>query len=157
MLIDISTLHKCYPNVSPTTMYAIIKTESNFNPLALNLNSSGKHLKYQAKNLKQATAWAEYLEKLGYNFDVGLGQINIKNIHKYGYHAKDLFEPCLNLKLAAYILQQNYTKAKSGANNSGSALYMAISAYNTGNYHTGFTNGYVSRVIKNAPPKPYTD
>ena len=35
-------------------------------------------------------------------------------------------------------------------NNSKSALYMAISAYNTGNYRAGFSNGYVSRVVKNA-------
>lgn len=150
MLIDILSLQQCYPNVSPTTMCAIVKTESNFNPLALNLNNRGKHLGFQAKNLNQATAWAKYLEEHGYNFDVGLGQINIKNIHKYGYHASDLLEPCLNLKLAAHILQHNYTSAKSTSTNSSTALYMAISAYNTGNYHTGFSNGYVNHVVKNA-------
>ena len=150
MIIDTLILQQCCPNVSSTTMLAIIKTESNFNPLALNLNDKRKHLSYPATNLKQATAWAQYLERHGYNFDVGLGQINIKNIHKYGYHAEDLLEPCLNLKVAGYILQQNYINAKSSSNNSKSALYMAISAYNTGNYRAGFSNGYVSRVVKNA-------
>ena len=149
--IDIPAyVRSCSPNVAPSTMIAIIKTESNFNPLAININNKGQRLSYQAKNLNQATQWVNYLENHNYNFDVGLGQINIKNIKKYGLKARDLLDPCANLKMAAHILALNYNGAKQRSSTTSEALYKAISAYNTGNYRAGFSNGYVKKVIYNA-------
>lgn len=149
--LDIPTyVRSCSPNVAPSTMIAIIKTESNFNPLAININNKGQRLSYQAKDLNQATQWVNYLENHNYNFDVGLGQINIKNIKRYGYKARDLLDPCANLKMAAHILASNYNGAKQRSNTTSEALYKAISAYNTGNFRSGFSNGYVKKVIYNA-------
>lgn len=149
LLIDHALLQQCAPKVAPVTMMAIIKTESHGNPLALNLNK-GKRLLYQAKNPLQAKAWAEYLEHHGYNFDIGLAQVNIKNAHKYGYSASQLLDPCNNLRVASDILLKNYNQAISGSFSQQEALYKAISAYNTGNYHSGFNNGYVTKVVFNA-------
>ena len=149
-MIDIPTyIHICSPNVAQTTMFAIVKTESHGNALAIGLNH-GKRLLYGAKNITQASAWVDYLEKNNYDFDIGLAQINIKNVHKYGYKAHDMLDPCRNLSLASQILQKDYLDAKFKSKNSKDALYKAISAYNTGNYHSGISNGYVSRVIHNA-------
>lgn len=139
----------CAPNVAVNTMVAIVKTESNGNTLALGLNN-GKKLKFQPRNYEQAVAWIIYLDKHGYNFDVGLGQINIRNIKKYGYKAIDMLEPCKNLNLASLILKKNFTGALLTSTTSKEALHKAISAYNTGNYHSGFSNGYVQRVLNNA-------
>lgn len=141
--------HQCAPNVAYSTIRAIVKTESNFNLYALNLNK-GYKLRFQAHNKAQAIHWADYLEEHHYNFDVGLAQINIKNIHTYGYHAKDLFNPCTNLHLADLILQKDYVKAKQNSNTSQEALRKTISSYNTGNFYSGFHNGYVYKVYLNA-------
>lgn len=149
--IDIMDYAKrCSPTVAPSTMIAIIKTESNYNPLAININNKGQRLRYQARSTEQAIMWVNYLENHNYNFDVGLGQVNIKNIKRYGYHARDLLEPCLNLKISGHILTQNYNAAKNKSSSSGDALLKAISAYNTGNYRSGFSNGYVKKVVYNA-------
>ena len=139
----------CAPNVAQTTMVAIVKTESRGNTLAIGLNH-GKHLLYGAKDFKQASAWVDYLERHNYDFDIGLAQINIRNVHKYGYMAHDMLDPCKNLNLAGVILGKNYKNAKLNSANSKEALYKAISAYNTGNFHSGFNNGYVYKVIHNA-------
>lgn len=149
MMIDVlSYVVQCTPNVAPSTMLAIVRTESNGNPLAINLNNG--RLTYQPQNKKQAVSWVNYLEKHGYNFDVGIMQVNIKNIHKFGFMAADLLEPCLNLKIGAKILQANYSNAIKISGHPQLALRKAISAYNTGNYYHGFKNGYVQKVIYNA-------
>lgn len=149
MIIDVMPyIHQCATKVAPSTMAAIVRTESKSNPLAIGLNRH-KKLGYQPSNLKQATSWVEYLDKHGYDFDVGLGQVNIRNIRKYGYKPADMLDPCKNLQVASLILLNNYKAALATSNNQNDALYKAISAYNTGNYQNGFTNGYVQRVVKN--------
>lgn len=153
-MLDISALIlQCAINVAPSTMMAIIKTESRGNHLALGINK-GYRLQSQPKNADQAAQWATYLEKNNYNFDVGLAQINIKNIHKYGYKASDALDPCTNLKMASDILSKNYRGALNTSSSSHEALQKAISAYNTGNYQSGFKNGYVQKVYANANGKP---
>ena len=149
-MIDIPNyIHQGAPQIAQSTMEAIIKTESKGNYLAIGLNK-GHKLKFQPSSQTQALAWVKYLEEHGYNFDVGLAQINIKNIHKYGYKATDALDPCINLKLASDILKKNYTKARNQSVTDSEALKKAISAYNTGNYNSGMTNGYVQRVYANA-------
>lgn len=147
-MIDLALLiDRCVNPLHKVTMEAIIKVESSGNPLALGLNK-GYKLQTQPKTEDQAKLWAEYLEKNDYNFDVGLGQVNIKNIHKYGYKASDLLDPCLNLKIASDILDKSYQVA-STKNSSAIAIQKAISAYNTGNFTSGFANGYVQKVNSN--------
>lgn len=151
-MFDLAILEHCAPKVARTTMLAIINTESGSNPLAIGLNKGFK-LKYPAKSTAQAQAWVSYLEKNNYNFDVGLAQVNIKNIHKYGYKAVDALDPCINLKMAADILSKNYNGALTTSRDSTEALQKALSAYNTGNYSAGFRNGYVQKVYANAQQK----
>ena len=52
--------------------------------------------------------------------------------------------------MASDILVKNYNAALSKSPTTSSALQKAISAYNTGNYSSGFTNGYVGKVFANA-------
>lgn len=151
LAIDVSPyLKECSPNVAANTMLAIIKTESNSFPWSIGLNIKGKRLFSQPANFNQAVKWVNYLEQNKYNFDVGLAQVNIKNIHKFGYKAQDLLDPCTNLKVSSSILHKNYNQARLNSSNSYEALLKALSAYNTGNYSSGFTNGYVNKVINNS-------
>jgi type IV secretion system protein VirB1 len=142
-------LHHCANNIAPNTIKALIYTESKGNPLAIGINR-GHYLRYQPHNLSQAINWVTYLEHNHYNFDIGLGQININNVHKYGYTAKDALNPCINISLMSNILHDIYHKALSVSLNKQQALYKTFSAYNSGNYHSGFYNGYIQRVIHNA-------
>lgn len=151
MLIDnvniINLAKQCSPTVAPTTMLTLVKTESGKNPIAIGLN--GAKLLSQPKNESQAVAWIKYLDKNNYNFDVGLGQVNIKNIRKYKLQPEQLLNPCLNLKISGEILTKNYIAAKKNTKDPQHALRKALSAYNTGNQYSGFNNGYVGRVLKN--------
>jgi len=150
MIFDLALMVKhCAYKVSVNTMLAIIKTESGGNPLAININGRVK-LKYQAHSLSQATQWVDYLEGHNYNFDIGLMQVNIKNVHKYGFHASDMLDSCRNLLIGSKILHKNYINVLAITPNKSDALYKAISAYNTGNYHAGMDNGYVMKVVHNA-------
>jgi type IV secretion system protein VirB1 len=142
-------LSSCAPHVATSTMRAIVITESHGNPLAINLNH-GHKLKYQATHLAQAIAWVNYLETHDYNFDVGLAQININNIHRYGYRARDLLNPCLNLRIADLILQHDFSKVKAHTKDNTEALLRTLSAYNSGNYTGGLNNGYITKILINS-------
>ncbi len=150
MIVLPSLIQQCVPNIAQAymlkkSMLAIVQVESKGNVLALGLNK-GYKLQFQPQSKVQAQKWVEYLDKHNYNFDIGLAQVNIKNVHKYGYRAIDLLDPCTNLKLGSLILSKNYINALPGSKSSDEAWQKAISAYNTGNFRRGFTNGYVSRV-----------
>jgi len=148
MLLDV-ILFSCSIKVAQNTMKAIIKTESNGNYLAIGLNTK-KHQHIKPSDLNSAIVMVNFLEKNNYNFDIGLTQVNIKNVHKLGYMAKDMLNPCLNVYIGGEILHNYYIKALNNSTNETEALYKALSAYNTGNFSAGIANGYVAKVIKNA-------
>lgn len=139
---------ECAPMVSPKTLAAIVKTESNFNPLAINVNK-GYRLERQPKSKSEAIATAKWLINNHYNIDMGLGQVNSANLIKTKLSVEDAFDPCKNLAAAASILQWNYESASKKITGEQQALHAAISAYNTGSFNRGFSNGYVQKVVNN--------
>ncbi len=81
---------------------AIIRTESDFDPLAVNINSSGSE-------------------------DIGLMQINsewLPRIAHLGYQREALFDPCVNVLVGSWILAQEIDRF--GYN------WEAVGAYNAG-------------------------
>jgi type IV secretion system protein VirB1 len=149
-VIDFIALSKmCAPNVSPETMAAIVKTESQFQPLAIGING-GTRLLRQPANKNEAVITSKWLIERGYNIDLGLGQVNSANLVKTGLNVEDAFDPCKNLQAASFILKNSYQRAILKTGDSQSALLAAISAYNTGNFSKGFSNGYVQKVVANA-------
>ncbi|MCX8514679.1 MAG: lytic transglycosylase domain-containing protein [Burkholderiales bacterium] len=148
MILDVILL-SCSIKVAQNTMKAIIKTESRGNYLVIGLNTK-KHHYIMPKDINSAIAIVNFLEQNNYNFDIGLTQINIKNVHKLGYMAQDMLNPCLNVFIASEILHKYYIKALNNSATNKEALYKAISAYNTGSFSAGITNGYVAKVISNA-------
>jgi len=54
------------------------------------------------------------------------------------------------LKYGAQILTENYKTAFAKYRNEDQALDAALSAYNTGDFENGITNGYVNKVIDQA-------
>ena len=72
--------------ISPDLLFAIARTESNLNPLAVNrANANG-------------------------SYDVGLMQINstwFPRLRELGIDEQQLFDACVNLEVGAWILAQN--------------------------------------------------
>jgi len=139
---------ECAPWVAPQTMAAIVKTESQFHPLVIGING-GARLTRQPASKDEAVVTAKWLINNGYNIDLGLGQVNSNNLLKIGLSVEDAFDPCRNLTAAATILTWSYQSALRKTQNEQSALHAAISAYNTGSFSRGFSNGYVQKVINN--------
>jgi type IV secretion system protein VirB1 len=137
----------CAPTVAPETIVAIIRTESRGDPLALNVNGTRQPVK-QTNEADAITTARRYVDA-GYSVDLGLGQINSRNMRKLGLTWETAFDPCINVAALGQILTQNYN-AVSASRDPQTALRVAISLYNTGSTSRGFRNGYVAKVIDNA-------
>jgi len=144
---------QCAPEVAPQTMAAIVRTESAFRPLSIGVNRGGR-LARQPASVDEAVATAKWLIAQGYNIDLGLAQINSANLRGTGLTVEDAFDPCKNLAAGAKILQANYRNASRKYANEQDVLRASLSAYNTGNFRSGFANGYVGRVVNNAKAVP---
>lgn len=137
----------CAPNVAPQTVAAIVQTESHGNPFALNVN--GPRQPGNQPTAASAAVTARQYIAAGYSVDLGLGQINSRNMRKLGLTWETVFDPCTNIAALGQVLTQNY-EAMAGGRNPQTALRLAISLYNTGSTSRGFRNGYVAKVVGNA-------
>ncbi|MCR5876827.1 lytic transglycosylase domain-containing protein [Phenylobacterium sp. J426] len=134
---------RCAPTIAPVTMLSIVQVESRYNPLAINVNGAADPP--PARTTAEAIRTAEILIRQGKSVDLGLGQINSKNLGWLGISVADAFDPCRNLAGAAKVLEAGYLSAARSAPQQ-QALRMAFSAYNTGDHSRGFANGYVAKV-----------
>jgi type IV secretion system protein VirB1 len=147
MMPSFDLLQQCAPNVTPTTIAAIIQVESGGNAFALGVNGPVKRLP-RPTNVQQAARQARYYMSLGYSVDLGLMQINSNNLRGLGYTVEQILEPCHNLKAGSRILASGYAGATKRYRPGQDALKAALSAYNTGNYEQGFQNGYVAKYYR---------
>ena len=138
---------QCAPTIAPETVLAIIQTESNGDPFALNVN--GGRQPARQSNAADAAATARRFVAAGYSVDLGLGQINSRNMRWLGLTWETVFDPCTNVAALGRVLTANYNAAKAGRDPQ-TALRVALSMYNTGSQTRGFRNGYVARVVGNA-------
>ncbi|CAG4896728.1 lytic transglycosylase domain-containing protein [Paraburkholderia saeva] len=153
MLLDyIALAQQCAPQVSPSTMAAIVRTESGFNPYAIGVVHG--RLVRQPANEAEAVATVRALDAGGWNFSVGLAQVNRANWPAYGLNEQSAFDPCRNLAAGAAILQGCFELARQAraraSNDSQSALRASLSCYASGDFSTGYRTGYVQRVVSNA-------
>ena len=137
----VQLIEQCAPQVAPITMAAIVQQESGGDSLALHDNDSGKT--YHPGSLYEAAKTAGDLIRQGHSVDIGLAQINSKNLTSLGLTVDQVLDPCANLAAAQTILMSAW--AQSGGN-----LQGAVSAYNTG--HTRGPSGaqYGTGVLQKA-------
>lgn len=135
---------QCAPTVAPETVVAIVHTESRGHIFALNVNG-GRQPRRQS-SAAAAAATAKRYVAAGYSVDLGLGQINSRNMRWLGLTWDTVFDPCTNIAALGRVLTQNYNSVKAGRDPQ-SALRIAISMYNTGSQSRGFRNGYVAKVV----------
>lgn len=144
---------QCAPGVHPTTLQAIVRTESGFNPFAIGV--VGGRLVRQPKSLEEAIATASALEAAGWNYSMGLSQVNRGNLGRYGLNTATVFDACSNLRAGAAILSGCYARATARTGSGQAALLEAFSCYYSGNFSRGFRaddrgTSYVQRVVANA-------
>ena len=138
---------QCAPDVAPQTVAAIVQTESRGKPFALYVNGSRQPA--PQVNSVDAAATARRFVAAGYSVDLGLGQINSRNMRRLGLTWETVFDPCTNIAALGQILTQNYRAVADGRHPQ-TALRLAVSLYNTGSTSRGFRNGYVAKVVGNA-------
>ncbi|MCQ0031486.1 lytic transglycosylase domain-containing protein [Burkholderia glumae] len=143
----------CAPSVAPDTLAAIVATESSGNPYAIGI--VGAHLDRQPRSRDEAIAVARDLEARGYNFSMGLGQVNRFNLARLGETYESVFDPCRNLRAGSAILTDCYQRAANRFAGPTDALRAALSCYYSGNFTTGIRQGYVRKVVANVG-KPIT-
>ena len=153
MLLDLATFMTlataCAPTVAPTTLLAVARVESGLNSLAIGVNGPAV-LRYQARTTEDAVRQAEHLIAAGRDVDLGLAQINVRNLQRLGLTVADAFDPCRNLRASARILVEGYQRALPASGPGQAALRIALSIYNTGHPDRGVRNGYVARVVAKA-------
>ena len=115
--------------------------------MAINVNGSRQPA--SQSTMAGAVATAKRYIAAGYSVDLGLGQINSRNMRRLGLTWDTIFDPCTNIAALGQILTQNYQSVADGRHPQ-SALRLAISLYNTGSTSRGFRNGYVAKVVSNA-------
>jgi hypothetical protein len=114
---------QCAPSVDPHMIVAIGQRESGLDPLTIRDNTTGK-----VQHGYGAVLAASQLVAAGHSVDLGLMQINSRNLRLLGLALRDAFEACQSIEAAAKLL----------------ALF---SRYNTGAPTSGITNGYAERVM----------
>lgn len=137
----------CAPQVHADTARALVSVESAFNPWAIGV--VGGALVRQPRSRAEALATAKALRDAGWNFSVGLGQINVSNFKLLGLTVESAFEPCANLGAMQTVLAECFDRASGSATKAVDqvALRRALSCYYSGNFATGFHHGYVRKVV----------
>lgn len=137
----------CAPQVHADTARALVSVESAFNPWAIGV--VGGALVRQPRTRAEALATAKALRDAGWNFSVGLGQINVGNFDRLGLTVESAFEPCANLTAMQAVLAECFDRATGLASKAADqvALRQALSCYYSGNFTTGFRHGYVRKVV----------
>lgn len=154
MLDFVALTQQCAPTVDPQTMAAIIKVESNNNPYAIGV--VGGRLVRQPINHAEAVATAKQLAAEGWNFSIGLTQLNRVHLSNNKLTYDQAFDACTNLHVGSKILEQCYRQALQQGSEPQMALQRAFSCYYSGNFWQGFQSeglnkpSYVQKVFASA-------
>ena len=125
--------------VPAEVMHHVVRVESSYNPFAIGV--VGGRLARQPRTLEEALSTSRMLEREGYNFSLGLAQVNRHNLRHYGLDSHEkAFDICPNLRAGAQILSECHTRA-------GGDWGKAFSCYYSGNFVTGYQHGYVQKVL----------
>jgi type IV secretion system protein VirB1 len=135
----------CAPLIHPDTARALASVESGFNPYAIGV--VGGSLQRQPRTRAEALATMDALHEDGWNYSVGLGQINVGNFVRLGLTPRTALDPCISLKAMQSVLLECHARAKSNTP-AQTALRLALSCYYSGNFTTGLRHGYVRKVVQ---------
>lgn len=149
---------QCAPHVHHRTLASLVQVESGFNPYAIGVVNG--RLQRQPRSANEAITTAQALAQKGYDFSVGLGQVNRRNFPAQGLTLRSAFEPCRNLQAASAVLSDCYSQALRHYHEQQAALRAAFSCYYSGNFRRGFRPdapgqvSYVQKVVNSSTAVP---
>lgn len=147
----------CVEALKTPVMQQIIRVESGGNPFAIGV--VGNQLVRQPRNLDEAVATAQALERAGYNFSIGTGQVNKVHFDRLGWKSniRTGFDNCANVEQAARIFNDCYARAEQKGYAKAvdkvidktvyTATHAALSCYYSGDFVRGGRLGYVGKVL----------
>ena len=118
----------CAPAVAMETLAAVVSLESNFQPFNIRINS-GLPLERQPKSKAEAIETAATLVAEHQDIQLGLGGVGIEELRKLNLTISDAFDPCLNLKATATLLDGYYRLAVRAGAASGQAERVMLQSY----------------------------
>ena len=100
----------CAPFVASETLAGVVSLESRFAPFNIRINS-GAPLKRQPSTKAEAIEIATSLVAERHDIQLGLGGIGAEELRRLKFSISDAFDPCLNLKATAALLDGYYRLA----------------------------------------------
>ncbi len=137
---------RCAPSVTVSILKAVASTESSLDPFALHDDTTGE--KDDPVSQAQAQTEADQWLRRGDSVDIGLMQINSRNLFALNLTLEQALDPCASLSAGAAVLRAAYGSGHTPAEQQ-VALLMALSRYNTGSPFRGIMNGYAHSVLAN--------
>lgn len=105
----------CAPAIAIETLAAVVSLESQFQPFHIRVGGSSS-LHEQPKSKAEAIETATALMAEHKDVQLGLGGMGIAELRKFDLSIADAFDPCLNLKATAILLDDYYRLAvRAGA------------------------------------------
>lgn len=138
--------HNCAPSVATETLAGIISLESRFEPFNIRINS-GPPLKQQPASKAEAIEVAAALAAGHQDIQLGLAGLGLDDLSRLNLTIAEAFDPCLNLKATATLLDSTYRRAiRTGADETEAGKIMLQSFYGGGDISAGSSAEYDSQV-----------
>jgi type IV secretion system protein VirB1 len=137
---------RCAPSAPASALVSIVRVESGFMPYLIRRNGAHERV-FRPGTAAAAAELARSLIAEGANVDLGLAQINSRNLGTLGLSVEAAFDPCRNVAAAAEVLNRGYEQALRVDRANRPILEMAYSIYNTGRTTAGLRNGYAAKVV----------
>jgi len=136
----------CAPFVASETLAGVVSLESRFTPFNIRINS-GLPLKKQPATKSEAIEIATTLAADHQDIQLGLGGIGLDDLGRMKLSISDAFDPCLNLKATATLLDGYYRLAiKAGADEARAEQVMLQSFYGRDDPSVGAMVNYDDQV-----------
>lgn len=143
-MLDALIIQQCAPMVNHELMLGIISVESSHNPYAIGVVNA--HLQRQPQNLAEAKVTAQHLEQAGYNYSVGVTQVNRSNFNRFNLTLDNAFDTCTNLNAGGQILAECLRSAVAQGYQQ-EAINKALSCYYSGHLNSKVGMQYANKVI----------
>lgn len=143
-MLDALIIQQCAPMINHQLMQSVISVESSHNPYAIGVVNA--HLQKQPQNLAEAKATAHYLEQAGYNYSIGVAQVNRSNFNRFNLTLDNGFDTCTNLNVGGKILAECLNRAVAQGYQQ-HATHKALSCYYAGQFNSRVGAQYANKVM----------
>jgi type IV secretion system protein VirB1 len=130
--------------VDQQLMMRVISVESSHNPYAIGVVNA--RLQRQPRSIEEAKATVQFLENAGYNYSVGLAQINRSNFSRFKLNFDNVFDACTNLNTGGQILSECLNRARAQGYQA-DATHKALSCYYSGQLNSAVGTQYANKVL----------